>query len=67
MYLVFTVAQTARTSPATMASRWSACRRQYVKDVLGGKTMSWQTVIGRTSNVPPGDRSPHQEENRSSA
>jgi methyl-accepting chemotaxis protein len=26
--------------------------RQYVKEVLAGKALSWQTVIGRTSNVP---------------
>jgi methyl-accepting chemotaxis protein len=26
--------------------------RQYYKDVMAGKALAWQTVVGRTSNVP---------------
>jgi len=53
MYLVFTVgpngmniARNDGEPPVSYADR------QYVKDVLAGKALSWQTVIGRTSNVP---------------
>jgi methyl-accepting chemotaxis protein len=53
MYLVFTVGpngmNVARNDGEPLVSY---ADRQYVKDVLGGKAMSWQTVIGRTSNVP---------------
>ena len=53
MYLVFTVdsngMNVARNDGEALVSY---ADRQYVKDVLAGRTMSWQTVIGRTSNVP---------------
>ncbi|MGE5256817.1 MAG: cache domain-containing protein [Hyphomicrobiales bacterium] len=53
MYLVFTVdpngMNVARNDGEPLVSY---ADRQYVKDVLAGKAMSWQTVIGRTSNVP---------------
>jgi len=53
MYLVFTVGpngmNVARNDGEALVSY---ADRQYVKDVLDGKAMSWQTVIGRTSNVP---------------
>lgn len=53
MYLVFTVdpngMNVARSDGEPLVSY---ADRQYVKDILGGRTMSWQTVIGRTSNVP---------------
>lgn len=53
MYLVFTVApngmNVARNDGQPLVSY---ADRQYVKDVLAGKAVGWQTVIGRTSNVP---------------
>jgi methyl-accepting chemotaxis protein len=53
MYLVFTVGpngmNVARNDGEPLVSY---ADRQYVKDVLAGKAMSWQTLIGRTSNVP---------------
>jgi methyl-accepting chemotaxis protein len=53
MYLVFTVdpggMNLARSDGQPLVSY---ADRQYVKDVLAGKAMSWQTVIGRTSNLP---------------
>jgi methyl-accepting chemotaxis protein len=53
MYLVFTVApngmNVARNDGQPLVSY---ADRQYVKDVLAGKAVGWQTVVGRTSNVP---------------
>lgn len=53
MYLVFTVAPTgmnvARSDGQPLVSY---ADRQYVRDILAGKAIGWQTVIGRTSNVP---------------
>ncbi len=53
MYLVFTVGpdgmNVARSDREGLVSY---ADRQYVKDVLAGRQMAWQTVIGRTSNVP---------------
>jgi methyl-accepting chemotaxis protein len=53
MYLVFTVAPSganiARSDGQPLAPYGD---RQYFKDVMAGKAMSWQTVVGRTSNVP---------------
>jgi methyl-accepting chemotaxis protein len=53
MYLVFTVApngmNVARNDGQPLVSY---ADRQYVKEVLAGKAVGWQTVIGRTSNVP---------------
>ena len=53
MYLVFTVAPTgmnvARSDGQPLVSY---ADRQYIKDIVAGKAISWQTVIGRTSNVP---------------
>jgi methyl-accepting chemotaxis protein len=53
MYLVFTVGpngmNVARNDGEPLVSY---ADRQYVKDVLAGKAISWQTVIGRTSNLP---------------
>jgi methyl-accepting chemotaxis protein len=53
MYLVFTVGvngmNIARSDnqPAV-----SYADRQYYKDIMAGKALSWQTVIGRTSKLP---------------
>jgi methyl-accepting chemotaxis protein len=53
MYLVFTVGPTGMNIARNDAEPLvSYADRQYVKDVLAGKALSWQTVIGRTSNVP---------------
>jgi methyl-accepting chemotaxis protein len=53
MYLVFTVApngmNVARNDGQPLVSY---ADRQYVKDVMAGKAVGWQTVVGRTSNVP---------------
>jgi methyl-accepting chemotaxis protein len=53
MYLVFTVApngmNVARNDGQPLVSY---ADRQYVKDILAGKAVGWQTVIGRTSKVP---------------
>ena len=53
MYLVFTVGPNgmniARSDGEPLVSY---ADRQYVKEVLSGKALSWQTVIGRTSNLP---------------
>ena len=53
MYLVFTVApngmNVARNDGQPLVSY---ADRQYVRDILAGKAIGWQTVIGRTSNVP---------------
>ena len=53
MYLVFTVGpdgmNTARNDGQPLVSY---ADRQYYKDVMAGKAVSWQTVVGRTSSVP---------------
>jgi methyl-accepting chemotaxis protein len=53
MYLVFTVNSAgmniARSDNQPVVSY---ADRQYFKDIMAGKAVSWQTVIGRTSNVP---------------
>jgi methyl-accepting chemotaxis protein len=53
MYLVFTVSPSGMNNARNDGEPLvSYADRQYVKDVLAGKALSWQTVIGRTSNVP---------------
>lgn len=53
MYLVFTVGQDGmNVGRSDREPLVSYADRQYVKDVLAGRQMAWQTVIGRTSNVP---------------
>jgi methyl-accepting chemotaxis protein len=53
MYLVFTVApngmNVARNDGQPLVSY---ADRQYFRDVLAGKAVGWQSVVGRTSNVP---------------
>ena len=53
MYLVFTVGangmNTARNDGQPLVSY---ADRQYFRDVMSGKALAWQTVVGRTSNVP---------------
>ncbi len=53
MYLVFTVGvngmNIARSDNQPVVSY---ADRQYYKDILAGKALSWQTVIGRTSKLP---------------
>ncbi len=53
MYLVFTVApdgmNVARSDGQPLVSY---ADRKYVADVLGGKAVGWQSVVGRTSNLP---------------
>jgi len=53
MYLVFTVApngmNVARSDGQPLVSY---ADRQYIQDIVAGKAIGWQTVIGRTSNVP---------------
>jgi len=53
MYLVFTVApngmNVARNDGQPLVSY---ADRQYVRDVIAGKAVGWQSVIGRTSKVP---------------
>ena len=53
MYLVFTVGadgvNIARTDGQPLVPYGD---RQYYKDVMAGKALAWQTVVGRTSNVP---------------
>lgn len=53
MYLVFTLGlegQNIARSDDQELRDYSD--RQYYKDVAAGKALSWQTVVGRTSNVP---------------
>jgi methyl-accepting chemotaxis protein len=53
MYLVFTVGPNGMNFARSDAEPLvSYADRQYVKDVLAGRTLSWQSVIGRTSKVP---------------
>jgi len=53
MYLVFTVGpdgmNTARNDGKPLKDYSD---RQYYKDVIGGKKLSWQTLIGKTSKKP---------------
>lgn len=53
MYLVFTVGPDGmNVGRSDREPLVSYADRQYVKDALSGRQMAWQTVIGRTSNVP---------------
>jgi methyl-accepting chemotaxis protein len=53
MYLVFTVAASGmNVGRSDNQPLVSYADRQYYKDVMAGKALSWQTVIGRTSKVP---------------
>lgn len=53
MYLVFTVGPDGmNVGRSDREPLVSYADRQYVKDALAGRQMAWQTVIGRTSNVP---------------
>jgi methyl-accepting chemotaxis protein len=53
MYLVFTIGvngmNVARSDNQPVVSY---ADRQYYKDIMAGKSLSWQTVIGRTSKLP---------------
>jgi methyl-accepting chemotaxis protein len=53
MYLVFTIGvngmNVARSDNQPVVSY---ADRQYYKDIMAGKALSWQTVIGRTSKLP---------------
>jgi methyl-accepting chemotaxis protein len=53
MYLVFTVGPNgmniARNDNQPLVSYTD---RQYYKDIMAGKALGWQTVIGRTSKIP---------------
>lgn len=53
MYLVFTLGldggNIARSDDQALRDYSD---RQYYKDVAAGKALAWQTVVGRTSNVP---------------
>jgi methyl-accepting chemotaxis protein len=53
MYLVFTLGadgmNIARNDDQAVRDY---ADRQYYKDIMAGKALSWQTVVGRTSNVP---------------
>jgi len=53
MYLVFTVGPNgtniARSDDQPLVSY---ADRQYYKDIMAGKTLTWQTVTGRTSKLP---------------
>ena len=53
MYLVFTIGPNgmniARSDNQPVVSY---ADRQYYKDIMAGKALSWQTVIGRTSKIP---------------
>ena len=53
MYLVFTVGPNgtniARSDNQPLVSY---ADRQYYKDIMAGKTLTWQTVTGRTSKLP---------------
>jgi methyl-accepting chemotaxis protein len=53
MYLVFTVGPNgmniARSDNQPLVSYTD---RQYYKDIMAGKALGWQTVIGRTSKIP---------------
>jgi methyl-accepting chemotaxis protein len=53
MYLVFTIGPNgmniARSDNQPVVSY---ADRQYYKDIMAGKALSWQTVIGRTSKLP---------------
>jgi methyl-accepting chemotaxis protein len=53
MYLVFTVGANgmniARNDGQPLVPYGD---RQYYKDIMAGKAIGWQTVVGRTSNVP---------------
>ena len=53
MYLVFTIGvngmNIARSDNQPVVSY---ADRQYYKDIMAGKALSWQTVIGRTSKLP---------------
>lgn len=53
MYLVFTVGPDGKNlarSDGQPLTDYSD--RQYFKDIMAGRAISWQTVVGRTSNVP---------------
>jgi methyl-accepting chemotaxis protein len=53
MYLVFTVAPSGMNVARSDAQPLvSYADRQYIQDILAGKAIGWQTVVGRTSNVP---------------
>jgi methyl-accepting chemotaxis protein len=53
MYLIFTVGPNgmniARSDNQPLVSY---ADRQYYKDIMAGKAVSWQTVTGRTSKIP---------------
>ncbi len=53
MYLVFTVGlngmNVARNDDKPLVSY---ADRDYYKEVIGGKALAWQTLIGRTNNLP---------------
>jgi methyl-accepting chemotaxis protein len=53
MYLVFTINETGmNVARSDQESLKDYSDRQYYKDVVSGKEMSWETLIGKTSNLP---------------
>ncbi len=53
MYLVFTTdAKGVNVARSDQEQLKDYSDRQYVKDIIAGKEISWQTLIGKTSNVP---------------
>jgi methyl-accepting chemotaxis protein len=53
MYLVFTIDETGmNVARSDQESLKDYSDRQYYKDVVSGKEVSWETLIGKTSNLP---------------
>jgi len=53
MYLVFTVSESGmNVARSDQESLRDYSDRQYYKDVISGKEASWETLIGKTSNLP---------------
>lgn len=53
MYLVFTINESGmNVARSDQESLKDYSDRQYYKDVISGKEASWETLIGKTSNLP---------------
>jgi methyl-accepting chemotaxis protein len=53
MYLVFTISESGmNVARSDQESLKDYSDRQYYKDVMSGKEASWETLIGKTSNLP---------------
>jgi methyl-accepting chemotaxis protein len=53
MYLVFTISENGmNVAMSDQESLKDYSDRQYYKDVMSGKEASWETLIGKTSNLP---------------